>query len=95
MCKCTPAIKTPYCGRPGCEWPDKTKSKPKPKLKVGDRYEEIQGRDLYMVVEEDLDDKICALLTAGTPKDHQHIMLNDDECKSLCDWLDKYLKAKG
>jgi len=22
MCKCTPAIKTPFCGQPGCEWPD-------------------------------------------------------------------------
>lgn len=21
MCKCTPAIKTPYCGAIGCEWP--------------------------------------------------------------------------
>lgn len=21
MCKCTPGIKTPYCGKPGCEWP--------------------------------------------------------------------------
>jgi Phage ABA sandwich domain len=21
MCKCTPEIRTPYCGRPGCEWP--------------------------------------------------------------------------
>ena len=22
MCKCTPEIRTPFCGRPGCEWPD-------------------------------------------------------------------------
>lgn len=21
MCKCTPGIKTPFCGKPGCEWP--------------------------------------------------------------------------
>lgn len=21
MCKCTPEIKTPYCSKPGCEWP--------------------------------------------------------------------------
>jgi len=21
MCKCTPEIRTPFCGRPGCEWP--------------------------------------------------------------------------
>ena len=21
MCKCTPGIRTPYCGKIGCEWP--------------------------------------------------------------------------
>ncbi len=21
MCVCTPNIRTPYCGKPGCEWP--------------------------------------------------------------------------
>lgn len=21
MCKCTPEMRTPYCGKPGCEWP--------------------------------------------------------------------------
>lgn len=23
MCKCTPNIKTPFCGKPGCERPDR------------------------------------------------------------------------
>jgi len=23
MCKCNPSIRTPFCGRPGCEWPGK------------------------------------------------------------------------
>ncbi|MHB8916548.1 MAG: hypothetical protein ACYC4H_00860 [Desulfocucumaceae bacterium] len=23
VCKCTPNIRTPFCGRPGCEWPKK------------------------------------------------------------------------
>ena len=22
MCKCTPSIRTPYCGKKGCEWPN-------------------------------------------------------------------------
>lgn len=22
MCKCTPEMRTPFCGKPGCEWPD-------------------------------------------------------------------------
>lgn len=21
MCACNPELKTPYCGKPGCEWP--------------------------------------------------------------------------
>lgn len=21
MCKCTPEMRTPFCGKPGCEWP--------------------------------------------------------------------------
>lgn len=21
MCKCTPEIRTPFCGKPGCQWP--------------------------------------------------------------------------
>jgi nicotinamide riboside kinase len=24
MCKCTPEIRTPFCGKPGCEWPQPT-----------------------------------------------------------------------
>lgn len=23
MCKCTPNIRTPFCGKPGCTWPEK------------------------------------------------------------------------
>ena len=22
MCQCTPGIKTPFCGKPGCQWPE-------------------------------------------------------------------------
>lgn len=25
MCKCTPEIRTPFCGKPGCEWPVQVK----------------------------------------------------------------------
>ena len=24
MCKCTPNIRTPFCGKPGCEWPPRS-----------------------------------------------------------------------
>ncbi len=32
MCNCTPEIKTPWCGKPGCEMPEQVKPKPSPKL---------------------------------------------------------------
>ena len=28
MCKCTPGIKTPFCGKLGCEWPSKANVSP-------------------------------------------------------------------
>lgn len=27
MCRCTPNIRTPFCGKPGCEWPPRIKQK--------------------------------------------------------------------
>ena len=24
MCKCNPLVRTPFCGKPGCEWPPQT-----------------------------------------------------------------------
>lgn len=30
MCQCTPEIRTPFCGRPGCEWPGKPEGARKP-----------------------------------------------------------------
>jgi hypothetical protein len=32
MCKCTPEIKTPFCGRPGCEWPPQKAPEAKPAI---------------------------------------------------------------
>jgi hypothetical protein len=28
MCVCTPEIKTPFCGQPGCEWPPQQRIQP-------------------------------------------------------------------
>jgi hypothetical protein len=35
MCKCTPEIRTPFCGKPGCEWPPQvTREQPSSKRLV-------------------------------------------------------------
>jgi hypothetical protein len=40
MCRCTPEIRTPFCGKPGCEWPNKKKPKGARKVYVrGPVYE--------------------------------------------------------
>jgi uncharacterized small protein (DUF1192 family) len=36
MCKCTPEIRTPFCGKNGCEWPKKG-----PRPTVAQRYHEL------------------------------------------------------
>lgn len=29
MCVCTPEIRTPFCGKPGCAWPEQQKAPPR------------------------------------------------------------------
>lgn len=29
MCKCNPSSRTPFCGRPGCEWPEQIEMRKK------------------------------------------------------------------
>lgn len=51
MCQCTPSIKTPFCGKPGCEWP---KRDPAELEVVIDRLEAALGanRDLDYYIAE-------------------------------------------
>jgi hypothetical protein len=39
MCVCTPGCRTPFCGKPGCEWPPQ-----KPKMYTTDAGEEKRDR---------------------------------------------------
>ena len=32
MCQCTPQIRAPFCGRPGCEWPPQKPHAPHPEV---------------------------------------------------------------
>lgn len=36
MCKCTPDIRTPFCGKTGCEWPENDADIPTPKAQQGE-----------------------------------------------------------
>lgn len=39
MCKCTPEIKTPFCGAPGCQWPER--EPPKETRKESDKFIDV------------------------------------------------------
>lgn len=38
MCQCTPNIKTPFCGKPGCEWPTSTEVSEHPRERPEARH---------------------------------------------------------
>lgn len=44
MCLCTPEIKTPFCGRPGCTWPSE------PPLRLGEPIPVIRDTVLQKVL---------------------------------------------
>lgn len=43
MCKCTPAIRTPFCGKPGCEWPVQVAPMPPKELTYEEACAVISG----------------------------------------------------
>lgn len=46
MCVCTPAIRTPWCGAPGCERPAMPPSPPRVELPAGDPLPGISAEEL-------------------------------------------------
>jgi len=51
MCKCTPSIRTPYCGKLGCEWPN---SKPEGARTPMQNSEDIVGRLKYLLFKSNI-----------------------------------------
>jgi len=41
MCVCTPEIKTPFCGKPGCQWPKQKAANPPPATGYWARYNDL------------------------------------------------------
>lgn len=78
MCKCTPEIRTPFCGKPGCEWPPQQAARP-----TIEELEQILGRPDGPAVEittagevvtkglrheiERAINRVCAENTSNTP----------------------------
>jgi hypothetical protein len=41
MCQCTPGIKTPFCGAPGCQWPAQTKVTAQPTVTLIEAFRQL------------------------------------------------------
>jgi hypothetical protein len=39
MCKCDPTMRTPFCGKEGCQWPEQIK---KEEIKMPDKHPELE-----------------------------------------------------
>lgn len=69
MCKCTPGIRTPFCGIGECQWPEQKKVMPKREHKTPLRYYltlfKIEGHDTWRASlsqhENGFQDSIAAL----------------------------------
>lgn len=42
MCRCTPEIRTPFCGKPDCQWPEPTPQQQKERLAATEYKEAAQ-----------------------------------------------------
>ena len=52
MCRCTPEIRTPWCGKPGCEWPVQSGETEQPVVMNQKVFSEIKfpiNEDIYAV----------------------------------------------
>lgn len=87
MCKCTPSVRTPFCGKEGCEWPNgegdirETAQRP---IQVGDRVRcgvyvlgEWYPTYVGIVVSQTVDGSVSGVdvmgLHGGAPWVHQEV----------------------
>lgn len=54
MCKCTPGIKTPFCGRGDCQWPERL-------IKGGKYYDKSFKQDVWYLYSNEKDTSLVAV----------------------------------
>lgn len=90
MCKCTPEIRTPFCGKPGCEWPEQVD---RPKIVNGpERIRELEAAlmvydvTLFCLVASGTVDELLRGQVRAAAEAHQRVMgepsmLVENRCK--------------
>lgn len=84
MCKCRPEIKTPFCGRPGCEWPK--------------QREQAPSKEKFAKVDKILNDMLAIRNVHGDEFVSVHTFggyLNVENARLLRDWLNKALPVSA
>lgn len=86
MCKCTPEIRTPWCGKPGCEWPEAEKTELKASLfKLIEHNSEAQMN--FSSHDDTRKHLTVGKIYAGIKEVHSfhtEIWIGDNEFNSVC-----------
>lgn len=77
MCKCTPEIRTPWCGKPGCEMP------PQPPCQHGTRTPLAQFRQEKTEVNDGIKAFVTHLVVVDVLQAHRCCSCGDIEWRSL------------
>ena len=57
MCVCNPKIKAPYCGKPGCQWPQQLAD-----------VQGVEKLEVVKVTEENIMGALCSVADSKEPK---------------------------
>ena len=89
MCKCTPNVRTPYCGAIGCEWPKEENSGVKNLIKL-----EMKN-DVKDILKEinDMSDSLASVIVLGLTKESTQILRTSTMSAMEKSFLASFLNA--
>lgn len=87
MCKCTPNIRTPYCGAVGCEWPKEEGLKNLVKLEMKTDVKDILKEVL------DMSDLLSGVIVLALTKESTQILRTSTMSAMEKSFLTSFLNA--
>lgn len=87
MCKCTPNVRTPYCGAVGCEWPKEDGLKNLVKLEIKTDVKDTLKEVL------DMSDSLSGVIVLGLTKESTQILRTSTMSAMEKSFLASFLNA--
>jgi hypothetical protein len=87
MCKCTPNVRTPYCGAVGCEWPKEDGVKNLVKLEIKTDVKDTLKEVL------DMSDSLSGVIVLGLTKESTQILRTSTMSAMEKSFLASFLNA--